>query len=139
MSDIYERIANVQQHVGSVVRTTEGYGYKYATLADVWNLVKDEMEVNHLGWMASSTPHLQVNDGMTTIINEYRIIVYCTDEEDSSVQSAYMFEASGAQTVGSYETYYRRYALLSLLGLTTVADDDGASAIPQPKPITEFN
>lgn len=56
MTDIYERIANVQQHVGSVVRTTEGYGYKYATLADVWNLVKDQMAENHLVWTANTTP-----------------------------------------------------------------------------------
>lgn len=138
MTDIYERIANVQQHVGSVVRTTEGYGYKYATLADVWNLVKDQMAENHLVWTANTTPHLHDNDGMTTIINEFQVCVFCTDDASQSVHTSYMFEASGAQTVGSYETYYRRYALLGLLGLTTVADDDGVQAVPTPT-IQEFN
>lgn len=138
MSSIQTRIANVQQHVGSVVRTTEGYGYKYATLADIWNLVKDEMAANKLGWTASTTPHLHQNGDMTTIINEFHVSIFCTDDETQTVTTSYMFEASGAQTVGSYETYYRRYALLGLLGLTTIADDDGVQAIPSPA-ITEFN
>lgn len=138
MSSIHERIANVQQHVGNVVRTTEGYGYKYATLADIWNLVKDQMAANQLGWTATTLPRLQTNEGMITIINEFHISIFCTDDETERVDTAYMFEASGAQTVGSYETYYRRYALLGLLGLTTVADDDGATAIPTPT-IQEFN
>ena len=137
MSEVLTRIANVQQHVGSVARTTEGYGYKYATLADVWNLVKDQMASNQLGWTATTTPHLHEDGDMTSIINEFRVVVYCTDKDDDHISSTYMFEASGAQTVGSYETYYRRYALLSILGLTTVLDDDGAASTT-PTPITAF-
>lgn len=38
--DVLSRIAAVQQSVEAVKRTTEGYGYKYATLNDIWQLVK---------------------------------------------------------------------------------------------------
>lgn len=138
MSSIHERIANLQQHAGSVVRTTEGYGYKYATLADVWAVVKEQMSVNKLGWTATTTPHLHQNGDMTAIINEFHVTVFCMDDETQNITTTYMFEATGAQTVGSYETYYRRYALLGLLGLTTIMDDDGAQAVPRPT-ITEFN
>lgn len=139
MNDIYQRISNIQQHVDGVTRTTEGYGYKYATLADVWNLVKEGMAANNLGWTATTSPHLQQVGDMLTIYNEFTIRIFCTDKDNEELTTSYLFEAAGAQTVGSYETYYRRYALLSLLGLTTITDDDGANTIPIPQPITEFN
>lgn len=151
---IYERIANVQQAVGSVLKTTEGYGYKYATLSDVWELVKQAMKDNHLGWTAYNTPTLEKADGMTTIYNEYTVALFETDypatgddgeyhyppctTKTETIHTTYMFEATGAQAVGSYETYYRRYALLSLLGLTTIADDDGTTPTPTPT-IQAFN
>ena len=64
--DVFDRIAEVQQSVEAVKRTTEGYGYKYATLDDVWQLVKDSMEEHGLGWTAvcaSDTNHCSSSPG----------------------------------------------------------------------------
>lgn len=41
---------------------------------------------------------------------------------------------AAVQQVGSFETYSRRYGLIHLLGLTTIADDDGKSSSPLPTP-----
>lgn len=150
--DVLGRIAAVQQSVESVKRTTEGYGYKYATLNDVWQLVKQGMMENALGWTAVCSSEIVGADGdMPTVYNTLTVAVYETEHEcenlmdmvthGEAVSSSYTYPAAAAQQVGSFETYYRRYGLTHLLGLTTVMDDDGKTTTPLPRPslTEEFN
>lgn len=150
--DVFSRIAEVQQSVKAVRRTTEGYGYKYATLNDIWQLVKTSMEEHGLGWTAvCSSEIVGADNDMPTVYNTLTIAVYETAHEwenlmdmvkhGEAVSSSYMYPATAAQQVGSFETYYRRYGLIHLLGLTTVMDDDGntATSLPRPALTEEFN
>lgn len=150
--DVLRRIAAVQQSVESVKRTTEGYGYKYATLNDVWQLVKNSMAEHSLGWTAVCASEIVGADSdMPTVYNTLTVAVYESAHEcetlldmvkhGEAVSSSYTYPAAAAQQVGSFETYYRRYALIHLLGLTTVMDDDGKTANPLPRPslTEEFN
>lgn len=150
--DVFSRIAEVQQSVEAVKRTTEGYGYKYATLNDIWQLVKNSMEEHGLGWTAvCSSEIIGADSDMPTVYNTLTIAVYEATHEwenlmdmvkhGEAVSSSYMYPATAAQQVGSFETYYRRYGLIHLLGLTTVMDDDGktATTIPRPALTEEFN
>lgn len=148
--DVLSRIAEVQQSVEAVKRTTEGYGYKYATLNDIWRLVKNTMMEHGLGWTAVCSSEM-VDGDMPTVYNTLTIAVYesaheCENLMDmvkhgEAVSSSYTYPAAAAQQVGSFETYYRRYGLIHLLGLTTVMDDDGKTAAPLPRPALteEFN
>ncbi len=150
--DVLSLIAEVQQSVEAVKRTTEGYGYKYATLNDIWQLVKDIMAEHGLGWTAvSSSEIVGAGTDMPTVYNTLTVAVYesaheCDNLMDmvkhgEAVSSSYTYPAAAAQQVGSFETYYRRYGLIHLLGLTTVVDDDGKTAAPLPRPALteEFN
>lgn len=150
--DVLSRIAAVQQSVESVKRTTEGYGYKYATLNDVWQLVKRSMDEHGLGWTAvCSSEIVGADSDMPTVYNTLTVAVFETEHEcenlmdmvkhGEAVSSSYTYPSAAAQQVGSFETYYRRYGLIHLLGLTTVMDDDGKTATPLPRPALteEFN
>lgn len=150
--DVLSRIADVQQSVESVKRTTEGYGYKYATLNDVWQLVKQSMDEHGLGWTAvCSSEIVGADSDMPTVYNTLTVAVFeATHEYENlmdmvkhgeAVSSSYTYPAAAAQQVGSFETYYRRYGLIHLLGLTTVMDDDGKTAVNLPRPslTEEFN
>ena len=145
MSDILTRIAAVQQAVGAAKRSTEGYGYKYATLNDIWTLVKQSMADNGLGWTAAGASEIVGAEAdMPTVYNTLTVAVYETDHDGANLMemvkngealsSSYTYPAAAAQQVGSFETYYRRYGLIHLLGLTTIADDDGKSSSPLPSP-----
>lgn len=145
MSDILPRIAAVQQAVGAAKRSTEGYGYKYATLNDIWTLVKQAMSDNGLGWTAAGASEIVgAETDMPTVYNTLTVAVYEIDHDGKNLMemvkngealsSSYTYPAAAAQQVGSFETYYRRYGLIHLLGLTTVADDDGKSSSPLPTP-----
>ncbi len=134
---LFARISRVQQAVKAAKKTTEGYGYKYATLNDVWELVKKQMAAEKLGWTSTSEASMRVDDGIPTITSILKIYVYADEtetnleqavEDGNAICSSYMFACTKAQTVGSYETYYRRYALMRMLGVTVTDDDDGAAA-----------
>ena len=150
--DVFSRIAEVQQSVEAVKRTTEGYGYKYATLDNVWRLVKNSMAEHGLGWAAvCSSEIVGADTDMPTVYNTLTIAVYEDRHEwenlmemvkhGEAISSSYTYPAAAAQQVGSFETYYRRYGLIHLLGLTTVMDDDGKATTPLPRPslTEEFN
>lgn len=150
--DVLTRIAEVQQSVEAVKRTTEGYGYKYATLDAIWQLVKNSMAEHGLGWTAVCASEIVgAQTDMPTVYNTLTVAVYETTHENENlldmvkhgeaVSSSYTYPAAAAQQVGSFETYYRRYALTHLLGLTTVMDDDGktANTLPRPSLTEEFN
>lgn len=150
--DVLSRIAEVQQSVEAVKRTTEGYGYKYATLDDVWQLVRNSMTEHGLGWTAVCASEIVGEQtDMPAVFNTLTVAVYETTHENENlldmvkhgeaVSSSYTYPATAAQQVGSFETYYRRYALIHLLGLTTVMDDDGKTAtqLPRPSLTEEFN
>lgn len=149
-SDVLSRIEEVQQSVEAVKRTTEGYGYKYATLNDIWQLVKNSMAEHGLGWTAVCASEIVGADSdMPTVYNTLTVAVYEARHEwenlmdmvqhGEAVSSSYTYPAATAQQVGSFETYYRRYGLIHLLGLTTVMDDDGKEALPRPSLTEEFN
>ena len=150
--DVLTRIAAVQQSVEAVKRTAEGYGYKYATLNDIWQLVKSSMMENGLGWTAvGASEIIGADTDMPTVYNTLTVAVYKSAHESENlmdmvkhgeaVSSSYTYPAAAAQQVGSFETYYRRYGLIHLLGLTTVMDDDGKATAPLPRPslTEEFN
>lgn len=150
--DVLSLIAEVQRSVEAVRRTTEGYGYKYATLNDIWQLVRNSMAEHGLGWTAvCSSEIVGADTDMPTVYNTLTVAVYesaheCDNLMDmvkhgEAVSSSYTYPAATAQQVGSFETYYRRYGLIHLLGLTTVMDDDGKTATPLPRPALteEFN
>lgn len=150
--DVLSRIAAVQQSVEAVKRTTEGYGYKYATLNDIWQLVKQSMAEHSLGWTAvCSSEIIGADTDIPTVYNTLTVAVYESAHEEENlmdmvkhgeaVSSSYTYPATAAQQVGSFETYYRRYGLIHLLGLTTVMDDDGKATTPLPRPslTEEFN
>ena len=80
--DVLSRIAAVQQSVEAVKRTTEGYGYKYATLDNVWQLVKNSMMEHGLGWTAvCSSEIVGADTDMPTVYNTLTIAIYESTHE----------------------------------------------------------
>mgnify|MGYP006931912408 CR=1 FL=1 len=84
--DVFSRIAEVQQSVEAVKRTTEGYGYKYATLDNVWQLVKTSMAEHGLGWTAvCSSEIVGADSDMPTVYNTLTIAIYESAHEGENL------------------------------------------------------
>ena len=97
----------------------------------MWKTIAPLMEKHGIAWTCVSSMDMQggAEDGMGGQLMETMTVkVYNTDDPSDSVENTYMFPAVNPQKVGSYETYYRRYALTKILGVVSGDDDDGAKA-----------
>lgn len=118
------KIQQVELRMRPIARTKKGYGYMYATLTDLLAHVTPALKELDLMWTASS--NLMVYGDQVCCICKTEIVDMATGESRQSVH-AYPLQAD-AQKVGSYETYFRRYSLISLLGLP-IQDDDGQATV----------
>lgn len=97
--------------------TINGREYNYATLDDVINIVKPVL--NKLGLYIA-----QVLDNGNLVTN----IVH--GDTQAAIRSTIpVGTPSSAQDLGSRITYFRRYALIAMLGLTTEDDVDAVGSV----------
>lgn len=106
------------------------YSYKYADLSDIWESIRPALKANGLAVTQSLTGGSGGYMGITTT-------VWHKSGQNISDTVEMAIQGRSPQEVGSQVTYFKRYALSALLGLSTEDDDDGAAASRprQPEPV----
>ena len=103
------------------------YQYQYTTLADVLGIVRPALQEHGLG--------LRQSIGFAEAGLTLRTEVF-DEDVDMTLDERPVYENKDPQGFGSYETYMRRYSLLTAFGLAA-DDDDGQAAVKsnyQPRP-----
>jgi hypothetical protein len=118
MKHLFKSLSEFQQEVPVIHKGTQGYGYSYADLPAIFEVINPLLKKNGLGF---SQPIM--GDTIKTII--FHI------ESGESIESLTEIPKNVAlkgmndfQVLGSAITYLRRYALSSILGLVTDKDTD---------------
>jgi hypothetical protein len=107
------------------------YSYKYADLSDIWDAIREPLKANDLAVTQSLT-------GGSSGFMGIRTTVWHKSGQCVSDTVELAINSRTPQEVGSQVTYFKRYALSALLGLSTEEDDDGAAASrPRPEPQRE--
>ncbi|MCH9731647.1 MAG: ERF family protein [Actinomycetia bacterium] len=101
------------------------YSYKYADLSDIWDAIRPPLAAHGLAVTQSLT-------GGSSGYMGIRTTVWHTSGQHISDTVELAINARTPQEVGSQVTYFKRYALSALLGLSTEDDDDGAAASRKP-------
>lgn len=120
MKAIYKALSDFQQEVPNIYKNASGYGYKFADLGEINDIIKPIMKKHGLGY-------IQPLDG-----ENIKTIVFHIESGESieSVthipQGVQLAKMNEFQVLGSAITYLRRYSLSSLLGLITDEDADAA-------------
>jgi len=113
-----EKIARIQDKIGTLVKDTKAYNYKYVDLNQI---------------IEKLTPLLR-EEGLvlTQPIKDGNVYTSIADEAkgEEMTSSLKLPDNLDPQKLGSAITYFRRYTLVSLLALTS-DDDDGASTVPK--------
>lgn len=120
MKNIYKALANFQQEVPVILKDTSGYGYKYADLPAIFEVINPLLKKHGLGFYQA------VNDNkIKTVVFE---IESCEQiESDTNIpQGVQLKGMNDFQVLGSAITYIKRYALSSILGLITDKDTDAS-------------
>lgn len=134
MKNIYKALADFQQEVPVILKDTTGHNYKYADLPAIFEIINPFLKKHGLGFTQPingnkiKTILFHIESG-ETIESETDMPFDSLTYEPTADGKKFVlrgFEAMNkAQAIGSLVTYFRRYALSSLLGLVTDKDTDG--------------
>jgi hypothetical protein len=120
MKNLFKNLAAFQQEVPVIHKGTQGYGYSYANLSTIFEVINPLLKKNGLGF----TQLVGENNIKTIIfdVNSGETIETITNIPDNvDLKGMNKF-----QVLGSAITYIRRYALSSALGLITDKDTDAS-------------
>lgn len=118
MKNLYKALANFQQEVPVIHKDTQGYGYTYTNLTNILTTINPIMKKNGLGFT-----QLLEGTGLKTIIFHFDS-GECLESVADIPQNVTLKGMNAFQVLGSANTYIRRYALSSALGLITDKDID---------------
>lgn len=125
-ANLFSALIKARTDIENVVKDKDGYGYKYATLDNVINMLKGVLPKYNLGF-AQFPESVDGKDGVTTIVmhesGEYMLARY--EMEATEMKGTNLTQQKGASI-----TYTRRYALCSVFGIPTEEDTDGRVEMP---------
>jgi len=134
---LYEAMSKAQAEIKGAVKNGANPHFKsaYSTLEDVWEACREPLTKNGL---CVIQPMRIMEDGRMVLDT---IVGHASGEE--RVSSAYipLAEKATPQAIGSAITYFRRYMLMSVVGICPT-DDDGEAAeesVGRAKKITPIN
>jgi hypothetical protein len=129
IDQIAAALAAAQATIKDASKDRQGYGYKYADLANVLQIVRPALT-------AQGIAILQDTETIADHISVATRLVHSSGQWIESEHLALLIEAkkglSAAQCAGSVVTYARRYSLAAMVGLSQ-EDDDAGGAEDKPK------
>jgi len=123
--NIFKALAGFQQECPVIHKGTTGYGYTYADLPQILEVINPILKKHGLGF----TQMLE-GTGLKTIIFHWDSGEYL--ESYCEIPSTSLKGMNDFQAIGSGITYFRRYCLSSSLGVVTDKDTDAAGEKEKP-------
>lgn len=135
--NVYAALLAAQREMGPIrkdhtatleSKSGKGFQYKYADLGEVIEVITDTLIKHGLVF----TQPLGIIDGQSVL---YTRIIHAESDDERIIESVTPLickDPSDPQKVGGAITYFRRYSLLSLLGLAPEDDDGQKASTPAP-------
>ena len=130
---VYKALAGFQQECPVIHKGTTGYNYTYADLPQIFKKIMPLLKKHGLGFT-----QLIIGTSLRTIL--FHIATGETIEAEAQIpQDVKLNKMNDFQVAGSAITYFRRYALSSILGIVTDKDTDasGDQVESEPDPIAQ--
>jgi hypothetical protein len=130
MKNIYKALAEFQQEVPVILKDTSGFGYKYADLPAIFEVINPLMKKHGLGFT-------QLVEGQSIKTIVFHVESGEVIESNTDIpQGVQLKGMNDFQVLGSAITYIKRYALSSILGLVTDKDTDAGGEQVNPNVYT---
>ena len=118
MKHLFKSLAEFQQEVPTIHKATQGYGYTYADLPKIFEVINPLLKKHGLGFT-------QLINGTELITIVFHVESGETIESKTAIpQGVQLKGQNDFQVLGSAITYLRRYALSSILGIVSDKDTD---------------
>ena len=129
--DFLIKVWELRKEIPVLKKGTKGFKFKYTDLGDIMITVNPLLEKHGIGYQHT----IRVIDGRNLLITS----LYNLDNVEESITAELIIPdqvklagMNDYQSLGSALTYFRRYHLLTLLGIIT--DDDTDSLKPSSRP-----
>jgi len=126
---LHNKLHNFRMDCPVILKDTKGYGYKYADLPTIYEVINPILDKHKLG--LSQAVHGDTI--ITTLVD-----LETGHKEESSINIPMDVQLKGMnqfQVLGSAITYLRRYGLSTALGIATDKDTDaGGEQVSKAKP-----
>ena len=134
MKHLFKALAAFQQEVPVIHKGAKGYGYSYADLPAIFEQINPILKKHGLGFYQALN-----ESALKTVV--FHVESGETIESNSVIPSDVQLKGmNDFQVIGSAVTYFRRYALSSLLGLVTDKDMDASGEqTKKQKYVNSFN
>jgi len=123
--NIFKALADFQQECPVIHKGTTGYGYTYADLPQILEVINPLLKKHSLGF----TQMLE-GSGLRTILFHTKSGQYL--ESYCEIPATSLKGMNDFQAIGSGITYFRRYALSGILGIVSDKDTDAAGEKEKP-------
>jgi hypothetical protein len=130
--ELYKALAAFQNEVPTIHKGTKGYGYSYADLPTIFNVINPLLSKHGLG-VTQLLNSDDIGDSIKTIV--FHSESGQTLESNTRIPKITMKGMNDYQSFGSGCTYYRRYAISNILRLVTDVDADATGTQVAPKPV----
>lgn len=118
MKHLFKSLAEFQQEVPTIHKATQGYGYTYADLPKIFEVINPILKKYGLGFT-------QLINGEQLVTIVFHVESGETIESITAIpQGVQLKGMNDFQVLGSAITYLRRYALSSILGIVSDKDLD---------------
>jgi hypothetical protein len=120
MKNLFKNLAAFQQEVPVIHKGNQGYGYSYANLSTIFEVINPILKKHGLGF-TQLVGHNEIKTIIFDIQSGETIETTTNIPDNVDLKGMNKF-----QVLGSAITYIRRYALSSALGLITDKDTDAS-------------
>lgn len=121
-TSLFKAMIAAAPEISSIGKSKQAYGYKYATLDSLIDMLRSVLPKHGLWYVQMPTRQNGVSTLTTRVIHDSGEWIEDTIEmTDTELQG----KANDTQRVGASITYYRRYALSAIFGVSADEDVDG--------------
>ena len=118
MKNLYKSLANFQQEVPTIHKATQGFGYTYADLPKIFEVINPILKKHGLGFT-------QLINGTELITIVFHVESGEQIESKTAIpQGVQLKGMNDFQVLGSAISYLRRYCISSILGIVSDKDTD---------------
>lgn len=129
INELSTSLIMLQSELSNIGKDSKGYGYNYTSLEKLLEYVRPLMTKNGLGLIQTPT-NIDNRIGVTTrLIHKSGQFI----EDTLLMDKSSLAKMNDYQVAGSIITYFRRYAVSSILGIASDEDVDAVISQQQPK------
>ena len=127
-------LISLQGELLNIGKDSKGYGYNYTSLEKLLEYIRPLMAKHNLGFIQTPTNNENRIGVTTRLIHKSGEFI----EDTLLMDKSNLAKMNDYQVAGSIITYFRRYAVSSILGIASDEDVD-ANLPPQEKPQVQQN